>query len=624
MNLRPALMKAFFISALLFIPSLKSMIVERTSDSETAVRVLERNGATPLHVAAYFDRVDEIEKLLVEGASVTAVDNDCATPLHLAAKMGCLRAAACLIVHGAHVDCRDTFSFTPLYYATKERHLGVIQCLQEQGAEISIIGDQRRFTAVHTAALNGDLPALECMMKMRSVNGRLDSLVALADCSNSPLHCAAENGSREVIDFLIMAGESVSVRDANGNTPLLIAARHGHVDALRCLLNHGASLDEQNQDYQRAAYCAAKGGHVEMLQFLIDQKVNIDFCLGQRAGYFVRPPLLCAFDNGHVRAVELLLRNSERIWAQSLLMTAARFGRVTMLKVLLNNGIPVDGRDNVKLTALHHAVESAQVEAAEILIRQGASLGLEPRLLDHAIKGSCHDRLSTYNPRRLRCIQLLLNAGAPVHEDTVKAAAPHLALIRMLINAHPECLGYVLNIRDVNSFLSLRLPDEMRIAVKEYIEKRAYYISEKCFHEGDNPDSILAVAAHFLDWHVLRIFKDRWLVQLRSWRDPKGKNLLMGAFEMRDLEIIRWLVEEKICDINDVDPEGNDVLWRAIGSDDMSLINEILAGGASVKAEHLIYAASLCNYEIIARLALLYRYSECRDDRKPAGLNLFR
>ena len=57
---------------------------------------------------------------------------------------------------------------------------------------------------------------------------------------------------------------------------------------------------------------------------------------------------------------------------------------------------------------------------------------------------------------------------------------------------------------------------------------------------------------------------------------------------------------------------------------DMCFINEILLGGAQVTPQHLIYAASLKNYEIAAKLGVLYRYSAWPNEHRPAGLNLFR
>jgi ankyrin repeat protein len=43
------------------------------------------DGQTDLHLAVVENRVDNVVKLLHEGADINAVDNNCQTPLHLAA-----------------------------------------------------------------------------------------------------------------------------------------------------------------------------------------------------------------------------------------------------------------------------------------------------------------------------------------------------------------------------------------------------------------------------------------------------------------------------------------------------------------------------------------------------------
>ncbi len=93
----------------------------------------------------------------------------------------------------------------------------------------------------------------------------------------------------------------------------------------------------------------------------------------------------------------------------------------------------------------------------------------------------------------------------------------------------------------------------------------------------------------------------------------------MGALEMLDLEALCWILEEKFCDINDCDSEHHDALWLAIGIGNVKYLKEILSAGAQVTGEHLVYAASLKNFEIVAKLAALFRYPD-----KLVALNLFR
>ena len=223
--------------------------------------------------------------------------------------------------------------------------------------------------------------------------------------------------------------------------------------------------------------------------------------------------------------------------------------------------------------------------------------------------------------------EIVSSAGLIVSSETVQKVlqGKKLALLRMIIKTHPECIGYVLEVpeRAFSCGPVGTASEEVLRSAKEYFINREFYLDQGRFQEGDNPDAVFAIAAYFLDWPVLRIFRDRWLEQLRTWRDADGKNLLMGALEMLDRDALHWLSQERICDSTDVDSEGNDALCLAIRMRDMFWVNEVLYA-SKVSGDHLRYAALFKNPEIVARLALLYRYSEWPSEHKPAGLNLFR
>ena len=164
-----SMMKAFLVSALFLIPSLNGMTAELAVEETPIIVRLLRNGSTPLHIAAYFDRVEEIEQLLEGGAQeAQAKDNDGATALHIAAKKGNIRAVQSLIAHVKReseragvrfVHARDKSLFSPLYYATLEGKLEVIQCLFENGVCLETEGYMKPKSPLDVAAENGDLPS---------------------------------------------------------------------------------------------------------------------------------------------------------------------------------------------------------------------------------------------------------------------------------------------------------------------------------------------------------------------------------------------------------------------------------------------------------------------------------
>lgn len=95
-------------------------------------------GWTELHVAAAFDRTDEVEKLVKEGGGLESRDKEGRTPLHLAANKGHLGSAKVLVSAGANVDARSKDGRTALYRAAANGDLRMAEMLLEAGADPTI------------------------------------------------------------------------------------------------------------------------------------------------------------------------------------------------------------------------------------------------------------------------------------------------------------------------------------------------------------------------------------------------------------------------------------------------------------------------------------------------------
>ena len=159
---------------------------------------------------------------------------------------------------------------------------------------------------------------------------------------------------------------------------------------------------------------------------------------------------------------------------------------------------------------------------------------------------------------------------------------------------------------------------------KNYFQHRSLYLSGRLPQE-DTLDAVFNTAAYFLDIPVLEAFKDHLKERLSHWHDSKGRtcdcnrNLLMDAITKNDLDGIDWLLDQNICNISDKDIRGHDALLFALSngafnnSVKLGIINKLLAAGATVTEDHLIYAANY-NHEKVAeplmRLLVTYRYSQ--------------
>lgn len=68
------------------------------------------------------------------------------------------------------------------------------------------------------------------------------------DYGDSLIHCAAEGGNTEIVQFLLEKGVSLSDRGFIGRLPLQSAYAGGHAGTIQLLLNKGASADGRNKD----------------------------------------------------------------------------------------------------------------------------------------------------------------------------------------------------------------------------------------------------------------------------------------------------------------------------------------------------------------------------------------
>jgi ankyrin repeat protein len=89
--------------------------------------------AGPLHEAARTGDINEVERLIADGAKVNARDKLGARPLHLPAYRGHQAVAKLLIANGAKVNARDKQGRTPLYWAELGDHMDIVELLERHG-----------------------------------------------------------------------------------------------------------------------------------------------------------------------------------------------------------------------------------------------------------------------------------------------------------------------------------------------------------------------------------------------------------------------------------------------------------------------------------------------------------
>lgn len=112
--------------------------VERMLNKGVDVNAKNKNGKTPLHMAALYGSNRIVGFLITNGAIVDIRDNDGKTPLYKAAWGGETTIAEILIKHGANVNAQDNYGDTPLHEAVRKGRSGTIKVLLDSGADVNL------------------------------------------------------------------------------------------------------------------------------------------------------------------------------------------------------------------------------------------------------------------------------------------------------------------------------------------------------------------------------------------------------------------------------------------------------------------------------------------------------
>jgi ankyrin repeat protein len=95
-------------------------------------------------------------------------------------------------------------------------------------------GDHSGRSEIHDAAKRGDLEKVKALLKDNP------NLVSSRDTNGwMPLHAAASNGHKDVVELLLANKAEVNAKNTNGATPLHLAASAGHKDVAELLRQHG-------------------------------------------------------------------------------------------------------------------------------------------------------------------------------------------------------------------------------------------------------------------------------------------------------------------------------------------------------------------------------------------------
>ncbi|OQV12509.1 Transient receptor potential cation channel subfamily A member 1 [Hypsibius exemplaris] len=227
-------------------------------------------------------------------------------------------------------------------------------------------------------AAAGQVEVLEKLLSQRH-----ERLLVTDASGKTLLHHAAENGHVLMVDMLFQRGSDLEATDNDGQTPLHLAAMKDHVKVVQALLNLNAKKCAQTKLMETPLHIAVRHNALESIECIL----NACSCakdLVNMGGWHGKTPLHVAAMLNSVECVKLLMAYGAdpiygcQIGLNAGHVAAARSADAVMWHLLNDAGLDKElllhAQDEEKRTMLHYAVIRGCPSSVRLLIDNGAPM----------------------------------------------------------------------------------------------------------------------------------------------------------------------------------------------------------------------------------------------------------
>ena len=326
-------------------------IFSTNKDNNSPLRLALKNGGA-------------LQNWLITSRTIVSTDGSGNTVLHYAADWEYAAAIKTLLEKGADINAKNANGETCIFNAAKSNNPDIIQLLVDGGASVKD-RDNLGSTPLHIAVRWGAQKSAEKLIKL-GIN-----INAQNSAGKSPLAEAVIANKYDVTKYLLENGADPNSCDANGITILMDTIRAQNAQIVKLLLNYGANPNLQQINGQNAYHEAAYMANTEIIALIRnaggnplsrDKEGNTPFSIVLKKD---------------IKVINEVLGNSYNITDSDgnspLHIVVKNKGSTSLLKTLIERGYPLDTRNADGYTPLNYAIEADNVNMAEILLEKGAN-----------------------------------------------------------------------------------------------------------------------------------------------------------------------------------------------------------------------------------------------------------
>ena len=319
-----------------------------------------------------------------------------------ACEKGDLNAAQLEIRKGANVNAIDSNARTPIYYAIRSKKFELVKYLVNScGAKVDM-ADYRNITPLHIAAEVGSKSIVSFLVeKGAKINAKVASLdysVTLktafskapipdeAKNGKSPLHLAAESGSEDVVVLLLEKGADINYLTKEGVCPLDSASVSENNDIVALLRDRGGKTARQIIFKRKIVQSAFARVSNLLKEKPIHSSLFEDIKKRLYALDDLKHPIYFYISVNDFHNVRLILSNQsdqtkKPVGADGIspLLVASLIGNREIGEILISNGADLSEIFHEDYTVLHIATLLEDKDYCELLISNGANINTKTK-----------------------------------------------------------------------------------------------------------------------------------------------------------------------------------------------------------------------------------------------------